>query len=594
MRDERTARDLKREESVDQNLVTRVWTRRKALFDAWDARCEDVNMRNPLWHFPWWVDPSTGFKFKFNGYIKTAAQLNEIWAEVSQMTSDQQEEFEDLYEEGLKQFDQEVQWTNDRPHLTSLWSETAEPPVAGEEGDLVVVDELAEVKMYGAAGPQDPDAGPPPEYKEGVLSGKRGEQFGPWELHVKEETRLRLEAADDATLGKVKILNLNKIPGYLRGSTRQANDKDITVVTQLSVDRLPQLEAMCAAWNGVVSAAVLVPPPGASGQQKAHRLVQESHARVEGNSGRCLLNSCLVEAPLGMSGYDAMYPINALRNAALDQAETELIFLLDVDFVPSSGLCSSLAQGYTELKEACTQHRVALVVPAFEMNPELPAARLKESLLGNATPFHEGHFPKGHRPTAYPHWWDTSSAYAVDYALCYEPYVVVAREGLARYDERFRGLTLTPTLIGGLARYDERFRGYGMNKIVHILALHSHGARFWVLPHEFVTAETHPKSKSWVTTYESSRGELQRRRIASLFRQVRCELAQVKATTWREQLESRTHACDVQGSNFTESSPVELEKWWLQMKISLGSISRSPLSITGLPPPPAALASASA
>eukprot|EP00969_Alexandrium_andersonii_P245343 10843342-Alexandrium_andersonii.AAC.1 len=36
--------------------------------------------------------------------------------------------------------------------------------------------------------------------------------------------------------------------------------------------------------------------------------------------------------------YDLLYPINALRNVALEAVRSELVFLLDVDFVPSWGL----------------------------------------------------------------------------------------------------------------------------------------------------------------------------------------------------------------------------------------------------------------
>ena len=186
---------------------------------------------------------------------------------------------------------------------------------------------------------------------------------------------------------------------------------------------------------------------------------------------------------------------------------------MDVDFVPSAGLSAKLQGAHAELLHAARVHRVALVVPAFEMAPGVSAARRRCELEGRSSPFHVEHFAKGHRPTAYGHWWGAREAYEVEYALCYEPYVVVARESCPPYDERFRG--------------------YGMNKIVHILALHSHGGRFWVLPEEFVSAERHEKSSAWQTTYESSRGDLQRRRIASLFRQARRELEEARGRRWR-------------------------------------------------------------
>ena len=38
------------------------------------------------------------------------------------------------------------------------------------------------------------------------------------------------------------------------------------------------------------------------------------------------------------SDYDKLYPINSLRNLALEQATTPLVFSLDADFVPSRRL----------------------------------------------------------------------------------------------------------------------------------------------------------------------------------------------------------------------------------------------------------------
>ena len=61
------------------------------------------------------------------------------------------------------------------------------------------------------------------------------------------------------------------------------------------------------------------------------------------------------------------YPINALRNLALDSARTELVFLLDVDFAISSRLRASLRREHQALVRSLSLARTALVVPAFEI-----------------------------------------------------------------------------------------------------------------------------------------------------------------------------------------------------------------------------------
>jgi len=326
--------------------------------------------------------------------------------------------------------------------------------------------------------------------------------------------------------------------------------QDVTVVTQLSVDRLPRLEELCSAWCGVVSAAVLIPSHGAPGRSKALREVALLHKKVE-SQGRCRLDLAVVDAmPPATAGYDAMYPINALRNIALEQAQTDLVFLLDVDFVPSEGLYETLLSAFRELHHACLRHKAVLVVPAFEMEVGGPVARGKMELLDGATAFHVGHFPKGHAPTNYRHWWQASEPYRVEYEECYEPYVVAAR--------------------AHVPKYDERFRGYGMNKIVHIFHLHALGTAFFVLPQHFVAAEPHPKSVSWETTYSSSRAQLQQRRIASLFRQARSELMEVRAETWRARAQSMSRETDPAAHAANVVAPRDgVQDWCLKMKQAL-------------------------
>ena len=119
-----------------------------------------------------------------------------------------------------------------------------------------------------------------------------------------------------------------------------------------------------------------------------------------------------------------LYPINALRNLALSHARTELVFLLDVDFVPSQGLLRDLlhedeepfhgGEGATSgdtpkmsMLQRLRTSRTALVLPAFEVMPKhrLPKqqASLTSLLTGcsppGATPFHCAHFAAGHAPT---------------------------------------------------------------------------------------------------------------------------------------------------------------------------------------------------
>ena len=69
-----------------------------------------------------------------------------------------------------------------------------------------------------------------------------------------------------------------------------------------------------------------------------------------------------------------MYPVNAMRNAALDGAKTRLVLLLDVDYIPSAGLHQRLSAD-VELQAKLDDENIAVVLPAFEVDtPALPGA----------------------------------------------------------------------------------------------------------------------------------------------------------------------------------------------------------------------------
>jgi glycosyltransferase-like protein LARGE len=101
--------------------------------------------------------------------------------------------------------------------------------------------------------------------------------------------------------------------------------------------------------------------------------------------------------------------------------------------------------------------------------------------------FHNDHFPQGHGPTDCCRWFreskNHSDGYEVQYKSFYEPYVVVQKNAIPLYDERFTG--------------------YGMNKISHIAAMIATKSyeSFWVLTNAFLVAEEHPKSQAWQAVY---------------------------------------------------------------------------------------------
>ena len=181
--------------------------------------------------------------------------------------------------------------------------------------------------------------------------------------------------------------------------------------------------------------------------------------------------------PHGDESWRCAYPINRLRNVAVSRAVTDLIFNLDVDFVPSPGLHDRIVAAVSTATLATNKEKVAFVVPAVEItagnviesldfsNGDLAAHRALRSAMekGEASPFHVGHYPRGHLPTALNEaWFSASAPYEVDYVEGYEPYVVALREQLPPFDARFRG--------------------YGLNKVIHAYAMAAAGFRFMVLP----------------------------------------------------------------------------------------------------------------
>lgn len=180
-------------------------------------------------------------------------------------------------------------------------------------------------------------------------------------------------------------------------------DKKITLYTQLSVDRLDRLKRIAHTWDGPISATLFVESIGdlkllgikstnfrhlSSETIKAralidqilssnpniaihlmfHRLFFVRYVNVKGSDGNKAFNMPYSHVPRSSKiPYDDAYPINSLRNLALMMAESDLVFYLDVDFVPSRGLYQSLLDHYDWIgNEMSRTYNAHLIVPAFD------------------------------------------------------------------------------------------------------------------------------------------------------------------------------------------------------------------------------------
>ncbi|XP_028431122.1 xylosyl- and glucuronyltransferase LARGE2s isoform X2 [Perca flavescens] len=246
--------------------------------------------------------------------------------------------------------------------------------------------------------------------------------------------------------------------------TPTEDDTDITLVAQLSMDRLQMLEAICKHWEGPISLALYMSDAEA---QQFLRYAQASEVlKNRKNVGYHIVYK-----------EGQFYPVNLVRNVALKNANTPYVFLTDVDFLPMYGLYDYLRRSMVQLDMAHTKK--ALVVPAFEtLRYRLSFPKSKAELLsmldmGALYTFRYHVWPKGHAPSNYAKWRTATTPYKVEWEPDFEPYVVVRRD---------------------CPEYDQRFVGFGWNKVSHILELDAQEYDLMVLPNAFMIHMPHAPS----------------------------------------------------------------------------------------------------
>ncbi|KAG2493832.1 hypothetical protein HYH03_008050 [Edaphochlamys debaryana] len=276
----------------------------------------------------------------------------------------------------------------------------------------------------------------------------------------------------------------------------------VTLVTQLSADRIAQLKAQCATWGGPLAAALYLPlhnpsdvELSAANKQKLQAMVdsadelfkQSEQAASEGKGYGCQLRLMLVYELFADPKAVVLYPVNSMRNYARLMADTDLITNIDVDMIPSVSITQALADPklLAEYEGACRKNAV-FVWPAFETH--CGGKSYADTVAVNG----KGHIleamkkclqrmrwtkaPASHNSTRYLKWLQSDKPYAIKYGYLFEPWFLSWRWG---------------TLW-----YDYRYRGYGKNKIVQAAAMNASGTAWLVSPHGFVVHRPHTESKA--------------------------------------------------------------------------------------------------
>ncbi|NXK99447.1 LARG2 glucuronyltransferase, partial [Mesembrinibis cayennensis] len=242
------------------------------------------------------------------------------------------------------------------------------------------------------------------------------------------------------------------------------NPTDVTLVAQLSMDRLQMLEAICKHWAGPISLALYM------SDAEAQQFLRYAQASEVLSARRNVAYHIVYKE-------GQFYPINLLRNVALANTQTPYVFLTDIDFLPMYGLYDYLRNSIQQLD--LPQRKAALIVPAFEtlhyrlIFPKSKAELLSMLDMGSLYTFRYHVWPKGHAPTDYAKWRTATVPYRVAWQPDFEPYVVVRRD---------------------CPKYDQRFVGFGWNKVSHIMELDAQEYELLVLPNAFMIHMPHAPS----------------------------------------------------------------------------------------------------
>lgn len=233
---------------------------------------------------------------------------------------------------------------------------------------------------------------------------------------------------------------------------------NITVVTQLSENRMNILNILAKKWRGPIVAVLYFPK----------NLELESKIKQLQKKFPYIFRKVHLNIFIKNHG---PYPMNKLRNFGLQQVKTPLVFYLDVDFIPSNNIHEKIIEFSTgdEFKYVL-ENKAVLVFPAFHWNCSDSVQFLN---CERGKPIYDNH--PSQKSTNYSQWFKTDQIYEIEYNLLYEPYVIGSIK-MPEYDPSF-------TL--------------GNDKTSFTYELRAIGYKFYVAPEAYVGHIPHQKNVKW-------------------------------------------------------------------------------------------------
>ena len=266
---------------------------------------------------------------------------------------------------------------------------------------------------------------------------------------------------------------------------------DFTLVTQLSQDRLWMMKHHCERFPHAISIAVY-----------SNATLSETWDELqEMGCDLTLVTATVIDARRVGSPED--YPVNILRNAALEKVKTTHIIYVDVDFWLSKGLYDIL-QSENIVQSLVDDPKLTLVLPAFMLFrqcmdvvdcrdnniPLMPQSRrdilsmMVEKRGHIFDPTNRG----GHGSTLYSQWIRQDEATLVEIPCLqshrYEPFIVVR-------------------LCRDLPPFPAPFTGYGKNKLAWMMHLIRKGYKLSQVGGAFVVHYPHLESAARVKWNEA-------------------------------------------------------------------------------------------